>query len=97
VRRQRHVLQPPAGKGLREKADDEKREQDDREGIVHDRVGQALLPGSLFTFQVGIAASLRQFPGPGDESRPTVDYGGTFRGHQPRWCHLQWNTCAPPR
>ena len=72
MRRQSHVLQSPAGKALRENADDKKREQDNCEGIVHDRMGQPLHPGPIFTFQMGIAVRPRQFPGPVDGSRPTV-------------------------
>jgi hypothetical protein len=49
MRRQSLVLQPPADKTLRGHADDEKREQDDREGIVFDRVDQPSLPELLFT------------------------------------------------
>jgi len=51
MRRQSLVLQPPADKTLRVHADGEKREQDDRERIVFDRVDQPsrpeLLPRSM--------------------------------------------------
>jgi hypothetical protein len=57
---------------LRENANDEKREQDNGEGIVHDRMRQPLHLGPIFTFLTGIAARPRQFPGPDDGSHPTV-------------------------
>ena len=72
VLRQSHVFESPAGKALRDNAEDKKREQDNREGIVHDRVGQPLLPGPLFTFQVRVAARPRQFPGSVGGSRSAV-------------------------
>jgi hypothetical protein len=53
------------------KARDEQREQDNGQGIIHDRPGLFLL-GLLFALQVGIATKVRTFHGLVGRGSPTT-------------------------